>query len=64
MKTLQDVATEEEIDYLISNQLITEEHKTIPAEIREISGKETEIEFKDGLLVTIYDAVEPTAKWL
>ena len=64
MKTLQDVATEEEIDYLISNQLIAEEHKTIPAEIREISGKETEIEFKDGLLVTIYDAVEPTAKWL
>ena len=64
MKTLQDVATEEEIDYLISNQLITEEHKTIPAEIREISGKATEIEFKDGLLVTIYDAVEPTAEWL
>jgi len=64
-RTLTDVASEGTIKYLIENDLITEEHATkIPAEIREISDGETEVEFSDGLLVTIYDSVEPIAEWI
>lgn len=64
MKTLKEIATESEIAHLLESNLITEEHVTLaPADVREISDKETEVEFPDGLVVTIYDAVEPTAQW-
>jgi hypothetical protein len=64
MKTLQDIATNGEIAHLIKNDLILEKHITEePAEVRELSDKETEVEFSDGLVVTIFDAVEPIAEW-
>jgi hypothetical protein len=64
MKNLKEIASAEEISHLIANDLILEKHITeAPAEVRELSAKETEVEFADGLVVTIYDAVEPTAEW-
>jgi hypothetical protein len=64
MKTLQDIATNGEIAHLINNDLILEKHITEePSEVRELSDKETEVEFSDGLVVTIYDTVEPIAGW-
>lgn len=64
MKTLQDIATTGDIAHLLKNELILEKHITEePAKVRELSDKETEVEFSDGLVVTIYDAVEPIAGW-
>ena len=63
MKTLKEIATTSEIAYLIENFLIREKHvEEKPKDVREISPTETEIEFGDGLIVTLYDAVEPTAE--
>lgn len=63
-QTLKNIATEEEINYLLKNDLITPEMVSeTPKEVREIAEKATEIEYINGLTVTIFDAVEPVAEW-
>lgn len=60
--TLRDIAEPNEIDYLLRHWLILDSHvDEAPSEIRELSGGATEIDYRDGLTVTIYDNAEPIA---
>lgn len=63
MKTLPEIATPKEIAFLLNQNLITEDYLTMfPYDVRE-GDRETQLEYCDGLIVSIRDAVEPAAWW-
>jgi hypothetical protein len=63
-KTLRDLASEQEIAYLIKNDLIIEKYvDEAPEMIKGLSDGTNEIYYNDGLIVTIYPNVEPSAEW-
>lgn len=62
MKKLQEIASQKEINYLLEHELINQEYLQMEGEVLIEKGV-SKITYSDGLIVEIYDSVEPIAYW-